>query len=297
MKYTIVLLCLITFSVDAQLYMRGVAPVKPGNFWKYTTYDFWDPTITSTIAFSIKDSNIIIEENKFYIVEVFGENWSNPAIRYLGISPDNFNVKFDSLLVDNLYRYYKINCQLGDSWDNIYLTCPIHSSVIDTFTITAWGKPYLAKYIYIDCGLIQMYQVWTDYFGLMNETSEAQYSSILNGCVIDGVVYGDTSIVTGISEDTVSPKNYYLSQNYPNPFNPSTTISFSIPERSFVTLKVYDMLGREVANLVNEELEPGSFEKTFDASTLSSGVYIYRITATKDGKILFNESKQMLMIK
>jgi len=86
-------------------------------------------------------------------------------------------------------------------------------------------------------------------------------------------------------------------QNYPNPFNPSTTISFTIPERSYVTLKVYDMLGREVANLVNEELEPGSFEKTFEANNLASGVYIYKITAMKDGKILFNESKQMLMIK
>ena len=96
-----------------------------------------------------------------------------------------------------------------------------------------------------------------------------------------------------------TPKEYTLYQNYPNPFNPSTTISFSIPERSFVTLKIYDMLGREVVpwNGINEELETGHFEKTFDASSLASGVYIYRISAMKEGKILFNESKQMLMIK
>ncbi|HMU44334.1 MAG TPA: T9SS type A sorting domain-containing protein, partial [Ignavibacteriaceae bacterium] len=93
------------------------------------------------------------------------------------------------------------------------------------------------------------------------------------------------------------PGSFELSTNYPNPFNPSTTIKFSIPEKSFVTLKVYDLLGREVTEIVNEELEPGSIEKTFDASSLSSGVYIYRVTAMKDGKILFNESKQMLMIK
>ncbi|MBK7379106.1 MAG: T9SS type A sorting domain-containing protein [Ignavibacteriales bacterium] len=94
-----------------------------------------------------------------------------------------------------------------------------------------------------------------------------------------------------------SVKEFSLSQNYPNPFNPSTVIKFSIPEKSFVTLKVYDMLGREVAELVNEELETGNFEKTFDAGSLSSGIYIYRISAMKDGKILFNESKQMLLIK
>jgi len=93
------------------------------------------------------------------------------------------------------------------------------------------------------------------------------------------------------------PGSFELSSNYPNPFNPSTTNSFSIPERSFVTLKVYDMLGREVAELVNKELETGSFEKTFDARSFASGVYIYRITAMKDGKILFNESRPMLLIK
>lgn len=73
--------------------------------------------------------------------------------------------------------------------------------------------------------------------------------------------------------------NFVTVQNYPNPFNPSTTISFSIPEKSFVTLKVYDILGKEVAVLVNEELQSGSFEKTFDASSLASGVYIYRLQA------------------
>ncbi|MBK7379161.1 MAG: T9SS type A sorting domain-containing protein [Ignavibacteriales bacterium] len=90
---------------------------------------------------------------------------------------------------------------------------------------------------------------------------------------------------------------FKLSDNYPNPFNPTTTITFSIPEKSFVTLKVYDMLGREVAEFVNEELETGSFEKTFDANNLASGIYIYRITAMKDGKIFFNESRRMLLIK
>jgi hypothetical protein len=117
------------------------------------------------------------------------------------------------------------------------------------------------------------------------------------GASINGIVYGDTTVVISIEEENELPDNYYLSQNYPNPFNPSTTISFSIPERSFITLKVYDMLGREIAELVNEELETGYFEKTFNANSLASGVYIYRITTMKDGKILFNESKQMLLIK
>jgi hypothetical protein len=98
-------------------------------------------------------------------------------------------------------------------------------------------------------------------------------------------------------DQELSVLKYFLSDNYPNPFNPNTTIRYSIPNKSFVTLKVYDMLSREVAELVKEELETGNFEKTFDASSLASGVYIYRISAMKNGKILFNESKQMLLIK
>lgn len=76
------------------------------------------------------------------------------------------------------------------------------------------------------------------------------------------------------------PETFVLNQNYPNPFNPSTTIEFSLPEDAIVTLKVYNMLGQEVATLINrEELSYGPEYVSFDASTLSSGVYIYRLTA------------------
>ena len=76
-----------------------------------------------------------------------------------------------------------------------------------------------------------------------------------------------------------APNSYLLNQNYPNPFNPTTKISYSLPEASFVTLKVYDMLGREVSTLVNEMKPAGTFEAEFDASRLSSGTYAYKLTA------------------
>jgi hypothetical protein len=91
---------------------------------------------------------------------------------------------------------------------------------------------------------------------------------------------------------TVIPNESILSQNYPNPFNPSTTINFQIPKEGYVTLKVYDILGREVATLVNENKTAGYYNVTFDASKLSSGVYIYKITANS-----FIQLKKMLMIK
>ena len=97
---------------------------------------------------------------------------------------------------------------------------------------------------------------------------------------------GITNISNGI------PDKFSLSQNYPNPFNPSTNIKYQIAKNSFVTLKVFDILGKEIATLVNEKQNSGTYESTFDARGLTSGVYFYRLTAGD-----FSETKKMLMIK
>ena len=98
---------------------------------------------------------------------------------------------------------------------------------------------------------------------------------------------------SSIVEVTSLPTKYSLGQNYPNPFNPSTTISYQLPVAAgHVSLKVYDVLGREVATLVNEQKAPGNYEVKFDGSKLASGVYIYRIEAGK-----FSDLKKLLLIK
>lgn len=96
--------------------------------------------------------------------------------------------------------------------------------------------------------------------------------------------------------NTTSPI-YNLSQNFPNPFNPSTKIGYTLPDDAKVTLKIYDILGVEVAELVNDTKPAGFYEADFDASNLSSGIYIYRITAVSGERILFNESKRMILMK
>ena len=88
------------------------------------------------------------------------------------------------------------------------------------------------------------------------------------------------------------PKEFRLQQNYPNPFNPSTTIRFAIPQRSDVTLKLYDILGRKVATLVDERLKTGEYNVVFDASALASGVYVYRIQAGE-----FVRSMKLMLLK
>ena len=93
-------------------------------------------------------------------------------------------------------------------------------------------------------------------------------------------------------EETKIPQRYSLLQNYPNPFNPSTVISFQLPASSNVSLRVYDVMGREVQTLVNERLNAGSYEATFDGSKLPSSVYFYRM---KTGN--YNKTKMMILIK
>jgi hypothetical protein len=102
---------------------------------------------------------------------------------------------------------------------------------------------------------------------------------------------------------TEIPSEYSLGQNYPNPFNPSTKIRFTVPlwrgdegwnniGEGLVTLKVFDISGKEVATLVNEQLQPGTYETDWNASSFSSGVYFYKIVAGK-----FSETRKMILMK
>ncbi len=108
-----------------------------------------------------------------------------------------------------------------------------------------------------------------------------------------------SQVVTGIEDElNIQPKEYSLGQNYPNPFNPSTKIKYTIPSvgtslMKFVQLKIYDVLGNEVATLVNEEKPAGSYEVTFSAADgLTSGVYLYKLTAGS-----FIQTRKMILVK
>jgi hypothetical protein len=95
-----------------------------------------------------------------------------------------------------------------------------------------------------------------------------------------------------VEEREALPQEFALHQNYPNPFNPSTKIGFKVQGSGFVSLKVYDVLGREVRTLVSEELKPGSYEVPFDAAGLASGVYFYRLRAGG-----FTQTRTMVVLR
>ncbi|MGE5805376.1 MAG: T9SS type A sorting domain-containing protein, partial [Ignavibacteria bacterium] len=116
--------------------------------------------------------------------------------------------------------------------------------------------------------------------------------TILKGCIINGILYGDTSL-TGINDEQENlPIEFSLFQNFPNPFNPATKIRYTIPSKQFVTLKVFDLLGREAATLVNEEKPAGAYEVEFNGRNLSSGIYFYQL---KTGS--FVQTKKLILLK
>jgi Secretion system C-terminal sorting domain len=98
--------------------------------------------------------------------------------------------------------------------------------------------------------------------------------------------------VTGVNDNPVAIHSFELSQNYPNPFNPTTQIEYSVPQAGFVTLKVYNTLGQEVASLVNGMIKAGTHEVTFNGSNLTSGVYYYRIESGSKVSV-----KKMMLLK
>lgn len=107
----------------------------------------------------------------------------------------------------------------------------------------------------------------------------------------------ELTALTDVEEDKTEITGYRLEQNYPNPFNPSTNISYSLNERSFVTLRVFDVLGREMEKLVNEEQSAGSYEVTFNAAQLTSGIYFYSISAEGISGEKYNSVNKMILMK
>jgi hypothetical protein len=106
------------------------------------------------------------------------------------------------------------------------------------------------------------------------------------------IINSSADIFAELNVNTKSPGKFSLMQNYPNPFNPVTSISYSIAVKGFVTIKIYDILGREVNTIVNELRDAGTYEVMLDASRFASGVYFYTINSGS-----FTDTKKMLLVK
>ncbi|CAN5465251.1 hypothetical protein BH10BAC5_BH10BAC5_11860 [soil metagenome] len=123
-------------------------------------------------------------------------------------------------------------------------------------------------------------------------TKSRSGSPYLYACRTNGTIAKYGGPFTGVTPISTVVDNYSLGQNYPNPFNPTTKITFSVPTTGLVTLKVYDMTGKETATLVNGQMSSGSYSVDFNASSLSSGIYFYSIQSGN-----FTDTKKMMLVK
>lgn len=266
-------------------------PLSVGNIWYFSSgHD-------GVIKYKVEvEKDTLLDDNNTYakLRQLYTPNDSLLYVFYLR-EENNKIIRYPNYIVLN----YDMN--IGDSVTSVF-EYP-YPSVLDDINLNNVFGRYLSTYYF---SFTQYdYYSYTDSIGFntwVADTWTNYFPEYLLGCIIDGVSYGLVSVE---EENESIPVAFLLSQNYPNPFNPSTLISYQLPVTSNVTLKVYDILGREVATLVNEEKPAGSYEVQFDSHSgkvqnLTSGIYFYQINAgdpsTSSGQG-YSETKKMILIK
>lgn len=188
-------------------------------------------------------------------------------------------VYYDNSTSPGYHSNFAYSTDAGNTWVNQVLSD-------SSFTMTAVGSEVrYGDYIGIDAFSNKIFPVWTDdRRGTPNQEIYTASLSIVSAA--------------GINQNEI-PSEFALKQNYPNPFNPETIINFDISRSSFVTLKVYDVLGKELNVIVNENLPAGRYSKSFDASKLSSGIYFYTLKARQNGSLTgdYSETRKMILLK
>jgi photosystem II stability/assembly factor-like uncharacterized protein len=121
----------------------------------------------------------------------------------------------------------------------------------------------------------------------LTASSDSIFAGTSSGIWVTG-----SPVEVKVEREISAPLTFTLKQNYPNPFNPSTNISFSIPYKSFVSLKIFDLLGREVATIFSEEISAGYYTRKWNAANISSGIYFYRLQAGS-----FTETKKLILLR
>ena len=282
-------------------------PLAIGNRWVYLTVSVVNPNIIYGVALN----------------EVIGDSIAaNGKLYYHLKDKDDHSLERVDTVDGKVYRFYE-HPNLPESE---YVIIDLFSEVGDTLVTFNPGSPGMTSYL-ITTGIDSFYKwgstrlrknftqntypvishfVYGEDLGMDHYTwamigYSVYYERTLKGCIINGIVYGDTTL-TGIDdEENLIASDFKLEQNYPNPFNPSTVISYRLPVASNVTLKVYDVLGNEVATLVNEVKPAGEYEVEFTVSQsasggsrpeITSGVYFYQLKAGS-----FIQTKKMVYLK
>jgi len=287
MKYIIIFLFITSFIVNAQVDTSVYYPMHIGDKWEY-----WSPS-DGYYQVKIIGDTLMPNGEKYFI-------YTLQDYAYQRVQNNKYVYVYNEYSVDSEFVHYKLDAIKHEIWE---LNFPYYRGVYkkgkDDNNLLLENLEWREyRDVFIDTTQIPPDTLWNEgvdsYWPRITKglgvTTYAAGMEVLVGAVINGVGYGT---LVGIRENNNSiVKDYQLFQNYPNPFNPTTTIKYQLKEPGFVTLKVYDILGKEVASLVNENEGAGYYKVNFDANNLSSGLYIYRLRANN-----YVESKKMLLTK
>jgi hypothetical protein len=289
-------------SVPLPSYIFEYYPLEIGNKWifNFASISYWPFPIYTYDTFSRTVVDFVIKENNksyYKIDEKFlSDSYINTYYERID-SSSGLILRFNPECPDSEQVIDDLNGEVGDALSvNRFESCQNYVQTVfenveeyNEFGINSYKRKYNYNgLLFVDYTLVSgvgLEHILTGY-----DFGTDVYD--MKGFIIDGIIYGDTTL-TDIDDNTLAlPTEFILSQNYPNPFNPITKISWQSPVSSHQTLKVYDVLGNEVATLVNEYRNAGSSEVDFNASKLSNGIYFYRLTAGS-----FVQTKKMILIK
>lgn len=206
-----------------------------------------------------------IDSARFYITE--GSSWRH----------------YYEIITQNADGYGIINLPGGVTYSNV-VRIKYYVAAIDTLSTGGLGFVSEYRYEWFRSGFkFPVFQIIT----------HLEYIMGVGPSGYKVVRFTTTNVPIGIKNISEAvPSEYSLSQNYPNPFNPATNIKYQITKSGFVSLKVFDIMGREISTLVNEKQNAGTYEATFDAGDLSSGVYLYKLRAGE-----FTDTKKLIVLK
>jgi hypothetical protein len=300
-------------SKPAPNYLLEFYPLAIGNVWVYNQSVYNNATgdtIDSYYKRKITGETTMPNGKTYYILNEFDAYIDSTFIFYERIDPTTFNLfRYDpdsvqtnqEYLLDDLfvllgdtikgYRYFPHFSEVrvtiykdAREFQDFGLQYPVPRIQFNTYSATNNEFNYFLTYA---IGLDSFY---------INKSNQYSSTFDLRGFIIDGILHGDTTTVAVEDEILELPTKFSLLQNYPNPFNPNTVIRYQLPVTSNVFLKVYDILGNEVATLVNEEKQPGEYEIEFNPVSgirnLVSGIYFYQLKAGN-----FIETKKMVYLK
>ena len=260
-------------------------PLAIGNIWVYKHYTNTPPSSNfeyrGKVKYQIVRDTLMPNGKRYYDRTYLGYTRINPENLSVFVYAEAGEVRKDSLkakLLDTVMTCY-------------YVT--------DTSGTTVFGNSRRNKFVETYCAVTNQQYFWNLTYGIgywtysnITDGTIAGFTDTLVGAVINGIVYGDTTMDAIEQLSGSVPMYFKIYQNYPNPFNPISKIKFDIAKLGNVKLTIYDVLGREITNLVNERLQPGTYETEWDGSNYSSGVYFYKLITPE-----FTQTRKMVLVK